>query len=64
MQGLQVDGGFATPPNEPEGNYFETVYISQVDGADEDGEGEDGSEPQMANPSQGISCQIALKLCY
>ncbi len=40
MLGLQVDGGTATPPNEPEpfhGTDFDygTEFISQVDGADE-----------------------------
>ncbi len=56
MQGLQVDGGVATPPNEPdtfadENVDYSTVFITQVDGADE--EGEDGIEDQIENQTAG-----------
>lgn len=56
MQGLQVDGGIATPPNEPdtfpsENVNYETYFISQVDGADE--EDLDNSGAQIDNQTSG-----------
>lgn len=59
MQGLQVDGGTATPPNETEtcpgmDIDYETVFISQVDGADEEDEQDlNPSDAQSANQTSG-----------
>ena len=49
LQGMQVDGGYATPPNEVD---FSSLYFSQVDGADDETEAEAAKSQPQPEPAQ------------
>ena len=54
LQGMQVDGGYATPPNEVD---FSSLFFSQVDGADDETEAEAGKSEPQPEPAQVAQSQ-------